>query len=63
MYLKDKSKHITLRISEEDFEKIKSLSEIYNLSISDTIRKLLFSILTSNKGGCLNNDKSKDFNN
>lgn len=62
MYLKDKSKHITLRMSEEDFEKIKSLSETYNLSISDTIRKLIFSILTNNKGGCLN-DEPKDSNN
>lgn len=59
MYLKDKSKHITLRISEEDFEKIKYLSEIYHLSVSDTIRRLLFSILNTNKGGCLN-DKSND---
>ena len=62
MYLKDKSKFIGLRISEEDFEKIKSLSETYNLSISDTIRKLIFSILTNNKGVCLN-DESKDINN
>lgn len=59
MYLKDKSKHITLRISEEDLEKIKSLSETYRLSVSDTIRKLLFSILNTNNGGCLN-DKSDD---
>lgn len=56
MYLKDKSKRITIRLSEEDFEIVKNLSENFNLSISDTIRKLLFSILSNNKGGCLNND-------
>ena len=60
MYLKDKSKSISLRLSEEEYNSIKIMSETYKLSFSDTIRKLLFSIQL--QGGNLN-DKKNNVNN
>ena len=41
MYLKDKNINIKVRVTEEDYKKLKNIAELNNLSVSEVIRKSL----------------------
>lgn len=48
MYLKDKTKSINLRISEEDYNEMKGYADVYGMTISKYLRQ----VIQQNLVGC-----------